>query len=127
MSFVDRLEKAMVECQRFGQTRLLVDVRALEHPPLSGVDRYEMSHATAEIWDRSILLAMLVRLDQIDPERFGQKVAENRGLFVEPFTDDAAAREWLTRPRPLKGLEDFAGMVQSQRAIPTRRVTRIGR
>lgn len=100
LSLVSRLELAMIECQRQGQTRLLADVRAIEHPPLSGVDRYELGHGLAEAWDRSILLAMVVRTDQLDPERFGQKVATNRGLFVQPFTDDASARDWLTRPRP---------------------------
>ena len=55
------------------------------------------------MWDRSILLAALVRGDQMDSERFGQKVARSLGLLFEPFTAEAAALEWLKRPRDLKG------------------------
>ncbi len=101
-SLVGLLERAMLECQQYGQTRLLVDVRALDHPPLSAVDRFELGQAVAEIWDRSLLLAMVARSDQFDPARFAQRVAENRGLFVGAFADDQAALQWLRRPRPPK-------------------------
>lgn len=99
LSLVSRLEGAMLECQRLGQTRLLADLRGLEHPDLSGVDRYELGLGVAEIWERSIFLVMLARPDQVDPERFGQRVAANRGLFMDVFTDEAAARARLRRPR----------------------------
>jgi hypothetical protein len=99
LSLVGLLERAMIECQSRGQTRLLADLRALEHPPLSAVDRYELATAAADMWDRSILLVVLVRSDQLDPERFGQRVAGNRGLFFESFTDEASAKAWIRRPR----------------------------
>jgi hypothetical protein len=102
VSLAALLEQVMAECHEAGHNRLLVDTRALEHAPLSGVDRYEFGAAVAEFWDRSILLAMLVRPDQQDPERFGQKVAQNRGLFVETFTDEAPAKAWMKRPPELK-------------------------
>jgi len=97
------LEHVMQECQTFAQTRLLVNVRSLDFPSLSAVDRYELSETVAGFWDRSILLAMVARADQIDPERFGQKVAVNRGLFVAVFTDEVPAVEWL-RSRRTVGL-----------------------
>ena len=102
LSIVGLIERAMIECQERGQTRLLVDLRATEHAPLSGVDRYELGAALADVWDRSLLLALVVRPDQLDPERFGQRVAHNRGLFYGQFTELPLAQDWLKRPRESK-------------------------
>jgi hypothetical protein len=102
-ALVALLEQVMSECQQLGLTRLLVDLRSTDHPPLSTTDRYDLSHTTAEFWDRSILLAMVARPEQIDSERFGQRVAANRGLFVAACTEEAEAIAWLLRPRGSEG------------------------
>ena len=103
VSLAALLQEVMSECLRLGCTRLLVDIRSLDHPPLSTTDRYDFSQAIAEFWDRSILMAMVARPEQLDPDRFGQKVAANRGVFVGAGTDEAEAIEWLLRPRSLDG------------------------
>ena len=102
------LEQAMLQCQQLGQTRLLFDMRRMEHPPFSTTDRYDLSHAPAEFWDRSILLAAVARPEQLDPDRFAQKVAANRGLFVGAYVDEKEAIEWLLRPRGPDALKSGA-------------------
>ena len=89
------LAEAMGECRRAGAAALLADLRGLTHTPLTSADLFTFGHELALSSDRTIKLALLVRQDQIDPEAFAQKVARNRGLFFERFTDESAAAEWL--------------------------------
>ncbi|MGE0455911.1 MAG: hypothetical protein AB7O37_19520 [Vicinamibacteria bacterium] len=89
------LEQAMKACQDAGVARLLVNVSRLRHPDLTTSDRFHLGDRMAAFWDRRIRLAVVPREDQIDPERFGAFVAQNRGLRVGPHADEAAALSWL--------------------------------
>jgi hypothetical protein len=89
--FLQLLEQAMAACRESGATRLLVDARALRHPFLGTHQLFELGSGLAAFWDRDIRLAMVGRSDQIDPERFGRLVAENRGLRYSAHTTEADA------------------------------------
>ncbi len=90
------LGQAMKACQDAGVSRLLVNVSQPRHPDLTTSDRFHLGDRMAAFWDRRIRLAIVAREDQIDPERFAAIVAQNRGLRVSPYADEAAALSWLT-------------------------------
>ena len=71
---------------------VLIDVSAVELPTTLS-ERYRLGEATAE-WTGPPV-AMVAAAQYVDPERFGEMVARNRGLDGRIFTDAAEAREWL--------------------------------
>jgi hypothetical protein len=82
------------ECLRLKVGRVIVDfshVRA----PVSTTERFELGKAATPFARHGIRIAALARPDQLDPERFGARVATNRGVTVRAFTDIESARAWL--------------------------------
>ncbi|HXB55486.1 MAG TPA: hypothetical protein VN461_11920 [Vicinamibacteria bacterium] len=94
-AFVSLVHQAMKACQDRGVTRLLVDARQLSHAPLTAVGFFELGSSLAAAWDPHIRLAMVGRPDQIDRERFGVLVAENRGLRYSVHESEAEALSHL--------------------------------
>jgi hypothetical protein len=89
------LEAVGQECREKGVTRLLVDLRGLQHGPIGIGDRYQWGHSLADTWDRGIKLSFLGREDQLDRDRFGTLVAQNRGLHYGISTSEPDAIAWL--------------------------------
>jgi hypothetical protein len=94
-SMVSLMAQAMAECQAAQVTKLLVDISETSQVPLTAADRFELSTALAETWDRSIRIAVVARPDQMDKDRFGELVARNRGLVVKGWTSEEEALAWL--------------------------------
>lgn len=73
----------------------LVDLRAVSGP-ITFMDRYLVGEQTGRFLS-GLTVAALMTEEQADPERIGQKVAQNRGARVKVFTDPAEAEAWLKK------------------------------
>jgi hypothetical protein len=61
-------------------------------------ERFNWADAFATASLAKVKLAMVVRSEFMDPERFEVTVARNRGLFGNVFDSEKAALEWLLDP-----------------------------
>jgi hypothetical protein len=102
---LNRLKKgasaAIAACQTLGFTGLLLDVSAIigfEHAGTT--DRFEMGTHGAQLAGGKIAIAVFGAEAQADPERFGVRVAQNRGARVDIFTEREQAIAWLTGTGP---------------------------
>lgn len=80
-----------------GVRRLLMDLVHLQpdHIP-SLAERYFMARDWAAAGAGAIKLAMVVRRELIDPQKFSVLAARNAGLVGDVFTEEQPAREWLS-------------------------------
>lgn len=72
---------------------VLVDVRAIRIT-YTDLDRYTLGVQVGRRW-RNIPYAMVSAPDVVDPRRFGELVAQNRGVIGRLFIDLNEAVEWL--------------------------------
>ena len=75
----------------------LVDVRRVTGRVPSIFDRFEFGVRIAKLYmesDARIRLAVLGHEPMINPDRFGELVARNRGADARVFTDEGEARAW---------------------------------
>ena len=77
---------------------VLVDVTALQ-VTLTDLDRYNIGMQVARRW-RGVPYAMVAAPEVVDPRRFGEMVARNRGVHGQVFTDRAEALRWLDEQHP---------------------------
>lgn len=83
---------------------LLIDVNKLEGTiPLT--DRFIFSETLSGYFIQKAVgkinrVAVVGKEPIVDPERFGETVARNRGLNVYVFTDSQQAVQWLTEAEP---------------------------
>lgn len=82
------------ECVAAKAKRLLVDFTQVQLP-VSTLDRFDMGQRAVIFAELGIKIAAVATKDQIDPERFGELVAKNRGVNIRAFIDMRAAEEWL--------------------------------
>jgi hypothetical protein len=75
--------------------QLLVDALAVAFPPPELLDRLRMVRAWAEAADGRLRLAMVVRPEFIDPERFAVVAASGFGLASQVFERQSDALAWL--------------------------------
>jgi hypothetical protein len=79
-----------------GLTQLLVDTRQLTgHEPPNTFQRYELMNRWLAASQGRVQLALVVRPEMMDPERFAIRVAENRGFLANAFVDEETAVAWL--------------------------------
>jgi hypothetical protein len=93
--FSEPVESIRKECGARKCGLLLVDLHVLKNQELTTFERYKMGLAAASLVSGVRRLAALARADQIDPERFGETVARNRGMNVRVFADLGTAQSWL--------------------------------
>jgi len=90
----EQLQELLEICREREPKRVLADFT-----PLSGfsstVDRYDMGVIGARFAPYVPRAAILVTPDFLDPNKFGVRVAQNRGLNVDVFIDRGAALAWL--------------------------------
>jgi quercetin dioxygenase-like cupin family protein len=96
--FVAHLKQVLDPCLAAGLKRVMVDITAAVHEPLTQLHRYEFASGVAEFWPRDVKIAIVGRPDQLDPERFGMLVARNRGLLASSHASEAEALQWLIAP-----------------------------
>lgn len=72
---------------------ILVDSNEV-YGAISDLDRYRFAMATVE-HRLTGPITFVGKEPIVDPRRFGEAVARNRGVNVRVFTDEAEARSWL--------------------------------
>jgi hypothetical protein len=78
--------------------RLLVDITELTgfEPPDLAL-RYLIIHEWARAAGKSVSVALVVRPEMIDQQKFGSTVAANIGFVADAFTTEEDALTWLWR------------------------------
>jgi hypothetical protein len=69
------------------------DLTGFESPSIT--QRYFFVEKWAIVAGASVRLAMVVRTEMINPQKFGVTVAVNRGLDANVFESEAEAVDWL--------------------------------
>ena len=97
---VASVSAAIAHARDIGLAELIVDTRGVTgFGPPDVFQRYDLIKqwlATAAGQSR---IAMVVRSEMIDKQKFGVMVAENRDFTTDVFTTEEAAAEWLDKRR----------------------------
>jgi hypothetical protein len=85
--------------QKQGLRKLLIDTTQWTgHGSPDTLERYTQAAAFAEAAASAVKLAMVVRPELMDPEKFEVTVATNRGLIGNVFVSEPEALAWLLDP-----------------------------
>ena len=100
LATVDRVVEAFeraAELARAEKSRAaLVDIRGTQFEQPGTLERFDLGTRTAELLRRHhVRLAVVGDEPTVDPARFGETVAVNRGAMMRVFTDLESARRWL--------------------------------
>ena len=90
----NQFEIVLDHCKRTNNKKLLVDIRDVEGG-FSFLDKY---YLIEKLWlgvSNLVKVATVNTQEKIDPRRFGELVAHNRGLNLRAFTDYEIAEKWL--------------------------------
>ncbi len=91
-NYKQAMNEAITFCRQHGLTRILADIRSLEHCiPL--IDKYELGVHIARLLGSQVRLAILAQACIID--KLGENAAVNRGGKVLVTEDLKLAMEWL--------------------------------
>lgn len=93
-------ERALDTAASEGITAVLIDHRDLVGEPLTTLQRYELGVHVAKLQSdpaRRIRLVIVGNEPFIDPQRFGETVARNRGAIGRVFTDFEEAVAWIEK------------------------------
>jgi hypothetical protein len=89
-------EQIAEQCIRTNNNKLLIDCTQAK-TKISTVDMYEQGEG-AKLFDRhGIKIAVVVSEDKLEPEKFAEMVARNRGVNACVFTDYKTAEQWLLK------------------------------
>lgn len=106
---IDDLLAGLAWCRDHGVPRLLADVRGVRRfEALDTTTRFQLGKRAAELASGKVRVAMVLTPEQIDPERFGESVARNRGLDVDLFTNEVEALGWLVGPDAIRPVLETA-------------------
>ena len=108
---VARVDAAIAYARAQAIKELLVNgilVTGFDPPSLS--ERYFLAEKWALTARGALRMAVVVRPEMIDPEKFGVTVAFNRRLIADVFVDERPAVEWLNRraTRPHRVVRPYA-------------------
>ena len=82
---------------------MLVNVREMTgFDPPSVQDRFWFMRKFVDDAGGMLVIALVVRSEQMDPQKFGIMVANNRGLTSEAFLAEPEALRWLMGARSSK-------------------------
>jgi hypothetical protein len=95
-SVLDLYGKAIEAAAQKGLPALLIDVREITGTPPTTLDRFTIGEYVAT-HGQEVKFALVGHEPMIDPRRFGEIVAANRGATVKAFTDLDEAVAWLTQ------------------------------
>jgi hypothetical protein len=94
---VSRHYKLIAEhCKRANKNKLLLNFTEA-HGEVSLADRYFLGVEGQIFTHYNLKVATVDRPERIDPRRFGEMVAQNRGVNVRAFTNVEDALEWLLK------------------------------
>ncbi len=88
-------ELVLAECLARKQVLLLVDLTALDLQPVTTLDRYRLGSSLISFSGKLRKVACAAKPEFIDPRKFGEQVARNRGVNLRVFDDLGAAQRWL--------------------------------
>ena len=100
VAFLDACKEALAFACEKKIAAVLIDVRNLTGDVFTTMERYEFGKAFAEYQIRLpivICAAVLGKEPLIDPDRFAETVALNRGALGKVFTNIEEATNWLER------------------------------
>ena len=82
-----------------GISHLLIDTTGWTgHANPDALERYSVAQAFAEATRSAVKLAMVVRPEMMDPNKFEVTVARNRGMLGNVFDSEKDALAWLLEP-----------------------------
>src|SRR5215470_12597051 len=82
---LQQLELIAEHCKRTNNNKLLIDFSAVQ-AKFSIMDRYNFGEKS-RLFAPHIKIAAVVTKEQSDPQKFGEVVAQNRGINLRGFTD----------------------------------------
>jgi hypothetical protein len=92
-----QFELIAVRCKRANKLKLLLSV-VEAHGEISFIDRYAFGDTSQIfVYYKLIKVAVVGRPDQLDQNRFGEKVMRNRWVNARVFTNFKDAEEWLLK------------------------------
>ena len=100
--FINAAKEIFAATYARGLRRIVIDARALEGE-ITLMDRFEMARMGAEMQRQPLRLAFIASEHHIWPDRFGENVANNRGLATKVTTSETEALEWLHRDSVASG------------------------
>jgi hypothetical protein len=89
-----QFETVAEHCKRTKKDKVLIDTRQAEGK-VSFVDRFLIGERTRIFACYGLKVVFVDRPERIDPQKFGELVARNRGVNVRIFSDFHSAEEWL--------------------------------
>ena len=91
--------EAITFAREQGIRRLLIDTTNWTgHDSPTTLERYEVAKTFSQAAGGAVRLAMVVRPELMDPEKFEVLVATNRGMVGNVFDSEKAALAWLLEP-----------------------------
>ena len=93
---VEIVAEAMRHARTLELTDLLVNTTGLSGFPTPHVfARYSLANKWAQSAGATLRVAMVARVELIDPQKIGVLMAQNRGVSGDVFTTESAAIAWL--------------------------------
>ena len=87
-------------CRKQGIRNLLIDTTGWTgHKSPSTFERFNVAQAFAEAARSAIKMAMVIRPEMMDRDKFEVMVAANRGMVGNVFDSEKAALAWLLDPK----------------------------
>jgi hypothetical protein len=99
---VQQVGETILRAKQAGLAGLLVGATAIGFGPPSIVERHWLITEWAMAGHSAVRVALVIRPEFVDPQRFGTVLARSRGLDFRAFTDRASAMAWL-RDRRIAG------------------------
>jgi len=94
-----RVIEAIKFAKEHGSRRLLIDTTNWTgHESPGTLERYEVASAFSRAAGSALKLAMVVRTEMMDPDKFEVMVAKNQGLSGNVFDSETDALVWLLDP-----------------------------
>ena len=88
--------EAITFAREQGLTHLLIDTtKWLGHASPDTLERYDVASAFSKAAGSEVKVAMVVRPEMMDPEKFEVTVATNRGMIGNVFDSEKDALAWL--------------------------------
>jgi hypothetical protein len=81
-------------CKRTKNDKILIDTTRADGK-VSFVERFLLGERAQVFASYRLKVAVVDGLERIDPQKFGELVARNRGVNVRIFSDFQGAKEWL--------------------------------
>ena len=95
----NKVIEAIVFSRQQGVRRLLIDTTNWTgHASPTTTERFDFAEAFTAAAGSGLKLAMVVRPELMDPEKFEVTVARNRGLPGNVFDSEEQALDWLLHP-----------------------------